>query len=286
MGKKITQGEYESLFIGAAFGLESRYAMVNMVTGVSLVFGPSTPLLYIFAMVYLMLHYWADKFNFVNVIKIPERTDASVAVAASSLLQPFIVFRLLMSCWMFSNASIWQGVNLIDNVLTWVFVNIVGDGSAANANIGSESILAALSCGTGEVGYILIRAIMTVPHVFLLCLFLVVWMLIDRCIVPTMGACLVGAFPCFKSCCSNHITIDTDDNSKTFGEYINDGELAGAEIFDFASLDSFKDDVAAELNAQKLKRKLDTDLRYDVLRIKTWMTSMLRKTKRTKLLLL
>ena len=161
---------------------------------------------------------------------------------------------------MFSNASIWQGVNLIDNVLTWVFVNIVGDGSAANANIGSESILAALSCGTGEVGYILIRAIMTVPHVFLLCLFLVVWMLIDRCIVPTMGACLVGAFPCFKSCCSNHITIDTDDNSKTFGEYINDGELAGAEIFDFASLDSFKDDVAAELNAQKLKRKLDTDL--------------------------
>merc|ERR1712216_517882 len=107
MGKKITQGEYESLFIGAAFGLESRYAMVNMVTGVSLVFGPSTPLLYIFAMVYLMLQYWADKFNFVNVIKIPERTDASVAVAASSLLQPFIVFRLLMSCWMFSNASIW-----------------------------------------------------------------------------------------------------------------------------------------------------------------------------------
>jgi len=73
--KKITQGEYESLFLGTAFGLESRYAMVNMVTGVSLVFGPSTPLLYVFAMVYLMLHYWADKFNFVSVIKIPERTD-------------------------------------------------------------------------------------------------------------------------------------------------------------------------------------------------------------------
>ena len=59
--KKITQGDYENMLLGGPFGLEARYAIVNMVTGVSIVFGPSTPLLYPFAFIYLILQYWADK---------------------------------------------------------------------------------------------------------------------------------------------------------------------------------------------------------------------------------
>ena len=95
--------------------------------------------------------------------------------------------------------------------------------------------------------------------VFFLALIIIVWLLIDRFIVPTMGACLSGTFPCFQKCCLRHITIDKDDNQKTIAEYINSGELVGAEEFDFAALDSFKDDIAAELNEKKLKEKLKLD---------------------------
>lgn len=255
--KKVTQGEYESLFLGGPFGLEARYAIVNMVTGVSLVFGPSTPLLYPFAITYLAIQFWGDKYLFINVIRIPDRTDASVALSSALLLEPFVVFRLLLSCWMFSNTSIWQGVNLIDSVLAWVLTNVLGD--QPGTALDSESLTGVLSCGTGELGYIAIRAIMTVPHVFFLALIIIVWLLIDRFIVPTMGACLSGTFPCFQKCCLRHITIDKDDNQKTIAEYINSGELVGAEEFDFAALDSFKDDIAAELNEKKLKEKLKLD---------------------------
>ena len=65
-------------FTGGAFNLEPRYAIVNMVTGVSLVFGASTPLLYPFAVIYLAIQFWGDKYVFVRTASIPERTDDSV----------------------------------------------------------------------------------------------------------------------------------------------------------------------------------------------------------------
>lgn len=128
----------------------SLLTLTGQVTGVSFVFGPSTPLLYPLALCYVALQYWGDKYVFINTIRIPERTDASVAQSSSLLLAPFVVFRLLMSCWMFSNTSIWQGVNLIDDVLQWVLINVVGDASATNLD--SASLVAVLRCGTGQLG--------------------------------------------------------------------------------------------------------------------------------------
>ena len=227
-----------------------------MVTGVSFVFGPSTPLLYGFALIFMIIQFWADKFVFVNTARIPDRTDASVATASSLMLAPFVVFRLFMSCWMFSNTSIWQGVNLIDTVLQWVLVNVLGN---TDSNLDSATLVSVLSCGTGTFGYIAIRAIMTVPHIFLLCALIIVWMIIERCIAPTMGSCLLGMFPCLQACCSGD-DLDEDDNLVTFDELVNDSKLAGAEKFDFKSLEAFQDEVAAELNEHSVKKRIEKDI--------------------------
>lgn len=106
---------------------------------------------------------------------------------------------------------------------------------------------------------IAIRAIMTVPHIFLLCALIVLWLIIERCIAPTMGSCLSGTFPCLQTCCSK-ASLGLNHNNVTFTELVDKGEIAGAEEFDFAALDSFKDDVAAELNEDTLKTNLATEV--------------------------
>ena len=197
------------------------------------------------------------QYVFVSTSRIPERTDASVAIASSSMLTPFVVFRLLMSCWMFSNTSIWQGVNLIDSVLQWVLVNVLGN---TDSNLDSATLISVLSCGTGSFGYISIRAIMTVPHLFLLCVFIVLSMLINRLIVPTMGSCLLGIFPCCQKCCSGN-ELDEDDNVHTFEELVNTNKISGPEKFDFKSLEQFQDDIAAELDEENVKATLKKDIK-------------------------
>ena len=254
--KKITQGDYDAMFLGGAFNLEPRFAIVNMVTGVSLVFGASTPLLYPFAVIYLTIQFWGDKYVFVRTASIPERTDDSVAMAASMVLTPFVVFRLFMSCWMFSNTAIWQGVNLIDDVLQWVLVHVLGN---TDTGLDSESLLQVLSCGTGTFGYIAIRAIMTVPHIFLLIIIIIIWLLVERLIAPTLGTCILGACPFLQNCCSGHSLKGEDDNEE-FTELVKHAKISGAEEFDFAHLEAFMDEVAAELDENVMKKQLEKDL--------------------------
>ena len=84
-------------------------------------------------------------------------------------------------------------------------------------------------------------------------------MIIERCIAPTMGSCLLGMFPCLQACCSGD-DLDEDDNLVTFDELVNDSKLAGAEKFDFKSLEAFQDEVAAELNEHSVKKRIEKDI--------------------------
>ena len=264
---KETQTEYEAMFMGGPFNLPARYAMSNMVTGVTLAFGTSTPLLYPIAVVFFIIQYWADKYTFCYGARIPERTDSAVATASSSLIAPFVIIRLLVSSWTFSNSKVWQGVNVIDTVIKEV-IKITGSGGdeIAAESLSSAQLASALTCGTGTFGYILMRAILYVPHIFVLTVLIFLWLVVDRCIGPTMGAFILGLFPC--SCCgSSDSELDDDDNLKKFSELRDGDELIGAEEFNFMSLDAFQDDIAADLDESVIKKRIETDLEEQQLHI-------------------
>jgi hypothetical protein len=255
---KETQTEYEAMFMGGPFGLPARYALSNMVTGVTLSFGTSTPLLYPLAVVFFVMQYWADKYTFCRVARIPERTDAAVATASSSLIAPFVIIRLLISSWTFSNSRVWQGVNIIDAVIK-EFVKIIGVEDNASESLSSSQLASALTCGTGTFGYILLRAILYVPHVFVLTALIIVWLIVDRCIRPTMGAFILGLFPC--ACCSNGDSgLDDDDNLREFSELRDSDELIGAEEFNFMSLEVFQDEIATDVNEDAIKKQIVNDI--------------------------
>jgi hypothetical protein len=221
--KKLTQAEYESLWNGGDFELPNRYGALQMVYWVTLIYGTGLPILYPMAFCYFTLAYWVDKWALTKLYNKPMQTDEKVAASVTGNMTYAILVHVMFATWKYSNSKIFQGVNVMENMM-----------AAAGSNPPQSliDITDVIKCGTGGgLSFALTRIVLTAPHLFALSLLLILFLIIYRIILPIFGTLLLIAFPCLGLCFS-HLEEDT---ALTVEEAIKQKKMQGAKSYDITA---------------------------------------------------
>ena len=93
-----------------------------------------------------------------------------------------------------------------------------------------------LECGVAESGgggfsYALTRIVLTAPHMFIVTLLIILYLIINRIIMPIFGTIILGALPCFALCCKHY----EEDTQLTVQEAVDQGQMQGAKSYDITS---------------------------------------------------
>jgi len=191
--KKETQYDYEKLFTGGNFLLADQYASCLNTVFVVLLYSGGMPVLIFLATIIFWLKYKIEKWAFLRFYKTPPSFDESIAKNAQTWLPYAGVLHLLFATWMFTNPDIFgAGDTTSFSKMADAFFGRAG------AKTDSQAFLASASASGGSA--IFGRAVMT-PHLVLLGLIFLVWLLWERLVWKLIGTFLSIIFPCLS--CSN-----------------------------------------------------------------------------------
>ena len=99
-----------------------------------------------------------------------------------------------------------------------------------------DAVTKILECGVAESGgggfsYALTRIVLTAPHMFILTLIIILYLIVKRIVMPIFGTIILGACPCFALCCKHY----EEDTQLTVQEAIDKGQLQGSKSYDITS---------------------------------------------------
>jgi hypothetical protein len=114
--KKLTQSDYNSMFIGPDWLISDRYGQLLNVIFITFIFSSFMPILYWFAAANFVIVYWVDKFVFLRLHRTPPTMDEDLAKSVSALLPLTAVAHFACTAWAFSNPDILskQGVGTFE----------------------------------------------------------------------------------------------------------------------------------------------------------------------------
>jgi hypothetical protein len=224
--KKLNQSEYEALWDGGEFELPARYGAIQMVYWVTMMYGTGLPVLYVLAFFYFFMCYWVDKWAITKLYNKPAQSDEKVAFSVTGRLIFGVLLHMLFATWKYSNSKIFRSANMM------VFI-------AQSTGLNSEylnTVTQLLECGVagsggGGFSYALTRIVLTAPHMFIVTLLIILYLIINRIIMPIFGTIILGALPCFALCCKHY----EEDTQLTAQEAIDQGKMQGAKSYDITS---------------------------------------------------
>ena len=97
----LTQRQLNQAYEGPPVELSERYGAMLSAVFTVLMYAPGMPLLYIFAVIYFILAYWADKITLLEIFKRPGTLDSTLVRAAADNFQWGIYLHLGFATWMF-----------------------------------------------------------------------------------------------------------------------------------------------------------------------------------------
>ena len=100
------QEQYNALYEGATFDIETRYAIMLNTLFVTMMFSAGLPVLIAFAAFNFLLTFVVDKFMLLRYYAVPPSYDATIALMISQFLPWALVVHLANSCWMLSTESL------------------------------------------------------------------------------------------------------------------------------------------------------------------------------------
>ena len=103
--KKIHE-DYEKLYRNPDFDIDFCYTELINVIFVAMTLSPLLPYVFYIALVYLIVLYWKDKWNFLLFSRIPPQFDESMSQKSRSILYIVIPFYLIMCIWVFGNMNL------------------------------------------------------------------------------------------------------------------------------------------------------------------------------------
>jgi hypothetical protein len=133
---------------------------------------------------------------------------------------------MLFATWKYSNSKIFRGVNIMEFIME----------STGVRSDYLNTVTKLLECGVAESGgggfsYALTRIVLTAPHMFILTLIIILYLIVNRIIMPIFGTIILGALPCFALCCKHY----EEDTVLTVQEAIDEGKLQGSKSYDITS---------------------------------------------------
>ena len=114
--KKFIQKDLNELMIGPDFNTHTRYAKAIMIIFLSFVYAPGLPILVLFAMIFLFIQYWMDKYMVLRVCKRPAFVDINSCSVALHLLPIILIAHLMNAFWTYGNHELFPGG--VEEVLT------------------------------------------------------------------------------------------------------------------------------------------------------------------------
>ena len=103
------QSQYEQMYIGPEFMIDSRLAQIIACTWVTFMFSSSMPGLYLVTAINFFIIYWVDKYLLLRFYKSPKNYDETTIMYTISMLKWLFVMHFGMGLMMLSNKQILKG---------------------------------------------------------------------------------------------------------------------------------------------------------------------------------
>ena len=104
--RKLTQHDYENLYLGNEARMEFRYANMMTVTFVVMMYGSGMPILYIVAALFYFVAYWVDKTIFFKCYQTPDTRDMTMINGTIDMFFFAVALHLIGGVLMYSNSNI------------------------------------------------------------------------------------------------------------------------------------------------------------------------------------
>ena len=122
--KKILQDDYEELYVGTEFVMDSRMAQILAIIWATFMFSPALPLLYPIAVVNLTNIYWLDKLQVLRFNRIPKNFDEGLVIKLLNYAKLTFPIHFVTGCILLSNQKILASVEVkespfVEDVNTW-----------------------------------------------------------------------------------------------------------------------------------------------------------------------
>lgn len=104
--KKLLQQEYEDLYVGPEFRLDTRLAQIIAIVWVTFMYSSGLPIMFLIALVNFSIIYWIDKYLLLRFYKTPKNySDVSIKFTISEMKWG-IIFHFIFGALMYSNERI------------------------------------------------------------------------------------------------------------------------------------------------------------------------------------
>jgi hypothetical protein len=215
--KQLTQSEYDRLWDGGEFELPARYGALQMVFWVTMMYGSGLPVLYPLAFLFFFMAFWVDKWAITKLYNAPAQSDGKLGTAVTHSMIYGVLAHGILATWKYSNTRIFEGVDIISKVqeMAGIDTSMVDDVSQM------------IACGGNGWSLSFSRVMFAVPHVFIMCAAMIIYLIFARGIFPVFGTVLMGVFPCFEGCCSKAEEETTEE--------FDDVTLVGPDSYNIAS---------------------------------------------------
>ena len=104
--RKKVHEDYEKLYRNPDFDIDFCYTELVNVVFVAMTLSPLLPYVFYIALVYLIVLYCKDKWNFLLFSRIPPQFDESMSQKSRSILYVVIPFYLILCIWVFGNKNL------------------------------------------------------------------------------------------------------------------------------------------------------------------------------------
>ncbi len=113
--RKLTQKDYNKLFMGPPFQFEERYASVLVTIFVTLTYAPGIPILIPIAMLNFFVRYWIDKYTILRLARSPPQVGRQLFRTVLAIMPWATFLNLLFGMWMFGNTDIFRDKSLLSD---------------------------------------------------------------------------------------------------------------------------------------------------------------------------
>ena len=104
--KKLLQSEYEELYIGPEFLLDSRLAQIVAIVWVTFMYSSTLPILFPITVINFFIIFWVDKWLLLRFYKTPKNFDEQSILFSISEMQLAFIFHFIIGIIAYSNDRI------------------------------------------------------------------------------------------------------------------------------------------------------------------------------------
>jgi len=160
--RKTNQTDYEEVYTGPEFALDTRYSQILTVIFVCFLYGSGMPVLYLTTFIQLTVTYFLDKYYLLKFSKLPESYGSNLETIIRRTLYAAIILHLLIAIFIFGES------NLFVDGITVVSSGSTVDSIQTNAASNSENVVAKFFTRAGYKYNILFVVLLLLTIIFYL----------------------------------------------------------------------------------------------------------------------